>query len=93
MVPIQKKHRDCVSLTYMNFLSNRFQGTIPSLIGEMKNLQVLDMSSNGLYGELPITFLSGCYLLKVSKLSNNQIQGRIFRSKHANLTGFSCAFP
>ncbi|KAH0853685.1 hypothetical protein HID58_092965, partial [Brassica napus] len=45
----------------------------------MKNLQVLDMSSNGLYGELPITFLSGCYLLKVSKLSNNQIQGRIFR--------------
>jgi Leucine-rich repeat (LRR) protein len=31
-------------------------------------------------------FLSGCYSLRVLKLSNNQLQGKIF-SKHANLTG------
>nr|VDD59362.1 unnamed protein product [Brassica oleracea] len=73
-------------LRYMNFSSNHFQGTIPSSIGEMRSLQVLDMSSNGLHGQLPKPFISGCYSLKVLKLSNNQLQGGIF-SNHANLTG------
>ncbi|CAA7024323.1 unnamed protein product [Microthlaspi erraticum] len=54
-------------------------------MGEMKSLETLDMSSNGLSGQLPKLLLIGCYSLVFLKLSNNRFQGDIF-SEHANLT-------
>ncbi|CAA7024366.1 unnamed protein product [Microthlaspi erraticum] len=62
------------TLRFMNVSSNHFHGTIPYLMGEMKTLASLDMSSNGLSGQLPKTFLSGCYSLEFLRLSNNQFQ-------------------
>ncbi|CAN7096919.1 unnamed protein product, partial [Brassica rapa subsp. narinosa] len=78
-------------LRYMNFSSNHNYGTIPSSMGEMKSLIILDMSSNHLYGHLPKTFLRGCYSLSVLKLSNNQLQGKVF-PRHANLTSLGLLF-
>ncbi|KAJ4895415.1 receptor like protein 1 [Raphanus sativus] len=72
-------------LKFMNFSSNHNRGTIPSSMGEMKSLQHLDMSSNRLYGQLPKTFLRGCYSLLILRLSNNRLQGKVF-PRHANLT-------
>ncbi|CAA7036448.1 unnamed protein product [Microthlaspi erraticum] len=78
-------------LWYMNFSSNQFHGTIPSSIGEMKGLDWLDMSSNGLSGQLPNTFWSGCYSLGLLKLSNNHFQGKIF-PQHANFTRLNALY-
>ncbi|XP_013716483.1 receptor-like protein 1 isoform X2 [Brassica napus] len=72
-------------LKYINFSSNHNHGTIPSSMGEMRSLELLDMSYNRLYGQLPKTFLRGCYSLMMLRLSNNQLQGKVF-PRHANLT-------
>ncbi|KAF3497647.1 hypothetical protein DY000_02058096 [Brassica cretica] len=60
-------------------------------MGEMKRLELLDMSSNRLYGQLPTTFLRGCNSLSILKLSNNHLQGKVF-PRHANLTGLILLF-
>ncbi|KAL0884557.1 hypothetical protein Bca101_008538 [Brassica carinata] len=78
-------------LKYFNFSSNHNHGTIPSSLGEMKSLYFLDMSSNRLYGQLPETVLRGCYSLSLLKLSNNQLQGKVF-PRHANLTRLESLF-
>ncbi|KAF8104054.1 hypothetical protein N665_0181s0075 [Sinapis alba] len=78
-------------LKFINFSSNRNHGTIPSSMGEMKSLYFLDMSYNRLYGQLPKTFLRGCYSLKNLRLSNNQLQGKVF-PRHANLTSLRLLF-
>ncbi|CAL9214020.1 unnamed protein product [Arabidopsis halleri] len=75
-------------LRYMNFSSNYFHGTLPSSMGMMKSLLMLDMSFNGLSGLLPKTFLSSCYSLKFLKLSNNQLKGEIF-PEYADLTSLA----
>ncbi|KAI9156828.1 hypothetical protein LWI28_012790 [Acer negundo] len=59
-------------------VKNSFEGSIPSSMGEMKSLKVLDLLSNNLSRELPKPFISGCPSLVFLKLSNNNFHGEIF---------------
>ncbi|KAK0593454.1 hypothetical protein LWI29_036953 [Acer saccharum] len=65
-------------LIHLDLLENRFEGYIPSSMGEMKRLRVLDLSSNNFSGELPNAFVSGCFSLELLRLSNNNFHGNIF---------------
>ncbi|KAK0592268.1 hypothetical protein LWI29_016109 [Acer saccharum] len=65
-------------LVHLNLSKNSFEGSIPSSIGEMKSLKVLDLSSNNFSGELPKPFVSGCPSLEFLKLSDNNFLGEIF---------------
>uniref|UniRef100_A0A803LVG1 Uncharacterized protein n=1 Tax=Chenopodium quinoa TaxID=63459 RepID=A0A803LVG1_CHEQI len=56
--------------------NNRFNGTIPSAIGRLKQLHVLDLSRNDITGNIPDK-LSGLQNLEVLDLSFNDLQGSI----------------
>ncbi|KAL1216778.1 Receptor-like protein 15 [Cardamine amara subsp. amara] len=65
-------------LQYMNLANNGFQGNVPSSLGNMKSIEYLDISDNKFHGKLPRSFLKGCYLLRMLKMSNNNLSGEIF---------------
>ena len=65
--------------------NNHFEGRLPSSIGDMSSLRILDLSSNNFSGELPMEIVANCTLLMALRLSNNHFQGEIF-SKHFNLS-------
>ncbi|KAJ0076439.1 hypothetical protein Patl1_35237 [Pistacia atlantica] len=64
---------------------NCLEGNIPSSVGEMKRLNVLDLSSNNFSGELPNHFVDGCFSLELLRLSDNKFHGQIF-PRQMNLT-------
>ncbi|XP_019093591.1 PREDICTED: probable LRR receptor-like serine/threonine-protein kinase At4g36180 [Camelina sativa] len=78
-------------LTYMNLTTNGFQGNLPSSLGNMKELGVLDISHNKFYGKIPKSFLMGCYSMWVLKLSHNKLSGEVIpeASNFAYLRGLS----
>ncbi|XP_058076421.1 leucine-rich repeat receptor protein kinase EMS1-like [Magnolia sinica] len=55
---------------------NQIDGTIPSAIGEMMYLRVLDLSRNNLHGSIPPT-LGGCTQMEALDLSGNHLSGPI----------------
>nr|VDD23032.1 unnamed protein product [Brassica oleracea] len=65
-------------LRYMNISKNGFQGTLPSSLGNMKNIEYMDLSRNSFHGELPRSFLNGCDSMAILKLSHNKLSGEIF---------------
>ncbi|CAL5040192.1 unnamed protein product [Urochloa decumbens] len=60
----------------LNLGNNRFTGSIPPEIGQLKMLDVLNFSSNNLSGEIPWQ-LSNLTSLQMLDLSNNQLTGEI----------------
>ncbi|KAH6776647.1 hypothetical protein C2S52_014208 [Perilla frutescens var. hirtella] len=60
----------------LNLSYNVLTGTIPSEVGSLRNLGVLDLSHNGLSGFLP-TSLSNCVMLERLRLESNSLQGEI----------------
>ena len=60
----------------MNIGHNRFTGSIPPEIGQLKMLDVLNFSSNNLSGEIPWQ-INNLTSLQVLDLSNNQLTGEI----------------
>jgi len=60
----------------LNIGHNRFTGSIPTEIGQLKMLDVLNFSSNNLSGEIPWQ-ISNLTSLQVLDLSNNQLTGEI----------------
>ncbi|KAA3478448.1 receptor-like protein 12 isoform X1 [Gossypium australe] len=76
------------SLSNLNMSRNYFNGSIPSVFGDMSSLRVLDLSNNQLSGEIPEHMAMGCSLLQILALSNNSLQGSIF-SENFNLTSLS----
>ncbi|XP_014499491.1 LRR receptor-like serine/threonine-protein kinase FLS2 [Vigna radiata var. radiata] len=69
------------SLAYLCLHNNKLQGKIPSFLGSMCRLQILDLSNNKLNGEFP-SFTqnsSWCsrHIFRGLNLSYNQINGRI----------------
>ncbi|XP_024043100.1 receptor-like protein 9DC3 [Citrus clementina] len=60
----------------MDFLSNRFNGEIPEVLGNFKSLKVLNLSHNGLTGNIPVSF-GIMTALESLDLSFNKLHGRI----------------
>ncbi|CAF2064743.1 unnamed protein product [Brassica napus] len=73
------------NLQYMKLANNNFQGTLPSSLGNMKEISYMDVSRNNLTGTLPRSFVMGCYSMKVLTLSNNKLSGEVF-PESANFT-------
>ncbi|CAL5444135.1 unnamed protein product [Camellia sinensis] len=65
-------------LIHINLSGNAFEGCIPSSIGKMRILEVLDLSSNNLSGEVPKQLVINCRSLHSLVLSNNKFHGRMF---------------
>lgn len=69
------------NLLHMNGTDNRFQGNLPSSMGEMKNISFLDLSHNNFSGELPRSLFTGCSSLQIMQLSYNKFSGHILPRK------------
>ena len=68
--------RILTTLTIIDFSSNRFNGEIPEILGELGSLIVLNLSHNSLTGPIPSS-LSNLSKLESLDLSSNKLQGRI----------------
>ncbi|XP_004305548.1 PREDICTED: receptor-like protein 12 [Fragaria vesca subsp. vesca] len=62
--------------TLIDFSSNKFNGSIPEEIGELKSLYVLNLSNNAFTGRIPSSF-GQMQQLESLDLSNNQLSGTI----------------
>eukprot|EP01018_Ginkgo_biloba_P005713 Gb_21248 [translate_table: standard] len=62
--------------TTLVFASNNFSGIIPSSIGNMKYLKVLDLSDNKLHGKIP-TSLGNYLQMGALRLTKNNLEGKI----------------
>ncbi|KAF5932229.1 hypothetical protein HYC85_028400 [Camellia sinensis] len=65
-------------LIHINLSRNAFGGSIPSSIGKMRILEVLDLSNNNLSGEVPKQLVRNCRSLRSLALSNNKFHGQMF---------------
>ncbi|KAG6702616.1 hypothetical protein I3842_07G044500, partial [Carya illinoinensis] len=94
---LQREHRIYISwmvvsgnhldiyLDGLNVSQNHFESNLPSLIGDMSYLNVLDLSFNKFLGKVATELVSKCTSLETLNLCNNNFQGEIF-SKHFNLS-------
>ncbi|KAI3773433.1 hypothetical protein L1987_47962 [Smallanthus sonchifolius] len=66
-------------ITHLNLSGNSFDGLIPSSIGDLGELNILDLSHNKFCGEIPIGLLTNnSQWLDTLKLSNNILHGEVF---------------
>nr|DAD45080.1 TPA_asm: hypothetical protein HUJ06_003310 [Nelumbo nucifera] len=79
------------NLVALQMPSNAFIGKIPSSIGSMRWLQLLDLSGNSLSGQIPMHLVTGCSRLYSLKLSNNNLHGQMLPIV-SNLTGLRHLF-
>ncbi|XP_039169968.1 receptor-like protein 15 [Eucalyptus grandis] len=68
------------NLYHLNLSANRLEGNIPSELGSVKFLDVLDLSSNNFSGGLPIQLLDSPFLYL--NVAYNKLQGEIGLSNH-----------
>ncbi|XP_050368277.1 receptor-like protein 33 [Argentina anserina] len=73
--------------TSIDFSANKFNGTIPKEIGQLRSLYVLNLSSNAFTGEIPSTF-GNMRAIESLDLSQNHLSGQI-PLQLANLTFLS----
>ncbi|XP_021288466.1 receptor-like protein 12 [Herrania umbratica] len=62
--------------TTIDFSSNQFEGQVPEVVGELKDLLVFNFSHNSLTGQIPSS-LGNLLALESLDLSSNKIAGRI----------------
>ncbi|XP_060211435.1 receptor-like protein Cf-9 homolog [Lycium barbarum] len=62
--------------TTIDFSSNRFEGHVPSIMGDLIELRVLNLSHNGLQGHIPPS-LGNLHLVESLDLSANHLAGEI----------------
>ncbi|KAH0657510.1 hypothetical protein KY289_026258 [Solanum tuberosum] len=62
--------------TVIDLSNNKFEGHIPSVLGDLIALRVLNMSHNGLKGHIPPS-LGSLYVVESLDLSFNQLSGEI----------------
>ncbi|PIA42275.1 hypothetical protein AQUCO_02000022v1 [Aquilegia coerulea] len=67
-------------LVFLNLSKNSIEGTLPTSLGNMKDLVVLDFSSNKFSGEIPDNWALNLKQLKGLILSNNNLHGGISSS-------------
>ncbi|KAD4179105.1 hypothetical protein E3N88_27696 [Mikania micrantha] len=63
-------------ITIIDLSSNKFEGEIPNVIGNLRSLMVLNLSNNNLNGQIPHV-LGNLVNIEALDLSRNQIQGEI----------------
>ncbi|KAE8713601.1 hypothetical protein F3Y22_tig00110206pilonHSYRG00181 [Hibiscus syriacus] len=63
---------------YLDISRNAFDQEQLTSIGDMRNLQVLDLSCNNFSGEIPEELISGCGDLRILIISGNELHGQIF---------------
>ncbi|KAF5949373.1 hypothetical protein HYC85_011366 [Camellia sinensis] len=79
------------NLRNLNTSRNLIQGHIPTSLGDMHSLAMLDLSNNNLSGQIPKHLTIGCPLLLFFKLSNNNLSGQISHL-FVNLTQLLCLY-
>ncbi|KAE8692232.1 hypothetical protein F3Y22_tig00110847pilonHSYRG00044 [Hibiscus syriacus] len=65
-------------LEYLDLSRNAFDQDLLPSIGDMRNLQVLDLSYNNFSGEIPEELIAGCGDLRVLILSEGRLLGRLY---------------
>ena len=73
----------CASQLHMD--NNMFESNLPSSIGKLQHLVVLQLKHNRIHGPIPDT-IAGCTSLKVLSLSSNKLSGELPRDAMAQLT-------
>ena len=76
MGPIPVSLANLSSLTYLDFSNNLFNGTLPQIFGQLKNLASLDFWNNSISGPLPVSF-ENLQSLTYLDLRNNQFNGTL----------------
>ncbi|XP_051123923.1 receptor-like protein EIX2 [Andrographis paniculata] len=66
-------------LIFLSLAGNQLTGEIPSGLGNMSYLSVIDLSGNHLTGSIPES-LGNCFYLKVLDLGNNRLSGEVLSS-------------
>ncbi|CAL8178260.1 unnamed protein product [Prunus armeniaca] len=69
----------CTKLTYLALSSNHLEGKIPPSIGQLRELQYLDLQMNSLNSSIP-SELGLCTKLIYLALSSNHLEGKILPS-------------
>ncbi|KAG9440565.1 hypothetical protein H6P81_020730 [Aristolochia fimbriata] len=59
------------SLTHLHLRDTGFDGSMPPTIGNLTNLEVLDMSENSIYGPIPPSFSTNLCKLRILNLEYN----------------------
>nr|GMD50678.1 probable LRR receptor-like serine/threonine-protein kinase At3g47570 [Ipomoea batatas] len=67
---------NCTNLNYFAIAINKFEGIIPSEIGELHKLQLLSIGKNQISGKMPLTLFNLTSLASIS-LHNNNFDGNI----------------
>ncbi|CAN1130448.1 Leucine-rich repeat protein 1 [Linum perenne] len=67
-------------VTRLNLEDNRLNGSIPTELGNLKNLVALDLFNNSLSGSIPSSLGSNLQSLKFLRLQNNKLSGEIPKS-------------
>ncbi|KAL7618427.1 hypothetical protein Lser_V15G01273 [Lactuca serriola] len=70
-------HKIFPNFYYLNLSRNALSGAIPSSVGDLSILGVLDLSHNELSGEVPKGLFTNLSQLRVLKLSNNKFHGQV----------------
>ena len=66
------------NLISLDMSSSSLRGCFPASIGEMRQLNDLDLSNNNLSSHLPQEFGQGINELRFLKLSNNNLSGPVY---------------
>ncbi|XP_022735334.1 receptor-like protein 12 [Durio zibethinus] len=91
--PIPQSLVNCLDLEILDLGNNNFIDTFPSWLGKLKNLQVLVLRSNRLYGHIvnPEVVASSFSNLRIIDLSQNDFHGslptKIFENLYAMING------
>ncbi|CAI9267421.1 unnamed protein product [Lactuca saligna] len=65
------------NMGHLNLSMNSLSGVIPSSVGELSELVMLDLSDNELSGEIPKGFFTKKSSLMILKLSKNKLHGQV----------------
>ncbi|KAL4559903.1 hypothetical protein LXL04_032049 [Taraxacum kok-saghyz] len=73
------------NINYLNLSKNVLSGAIPSSIGDLSGLLIMDLSHNELSGEVPLGLFTNASRLMILKLSKNKLYGDVL-SRNLNFT-------
>ncbi|XP_070677851.1 receptor kinase-like protein Xa21 [Malus domestica] len=76
LLPFESNLGSCTSLEHLYLQGNKFEGTIPQSLKDLKGLEILDISSNNLSRQIP-EFIGKLGALKYPNLLYNDFEGEL----------------